>query len=332
MRGFAAPVVVSFFVVTAALAVPQRPDIVIMDGVVYALAENSSSSEKLPLELLWENSETRPRLSSTRGGAPDTGPSKGYVAIWEVSDRALYLRGLDAWQGNARADLKMIFPQNYKDGKVKAEWFSGALTLNTTESPQLEPEVPKVTLHFKNGNLPREDGTSPQVQPPGPHIPPSALGSSRVDWYSRQLTALQEPSLYAMRTERAAEVYRFLWLRTFHHPVAVRVVCKEDGDMIVCKMCAGAGGYEPGRLMLNRSASFSPHQKTQLKALLESSRFWELPSKDTSFGLDGSHWIVEAVKDGRYHIVDRWSPESGAVRDLGLFFIKAGNFIEEKIY
>jgi hypothetical protein len=196
------------------------------------------------------------------------------------------------------------------------------LTLNTPESPQLEAAAPKVPLQFKDGDL----------EPAAPYFPPAALQVSTADWYSKHLTALQEPSLYAMRTERGTEVYRFLWLRTFHHPVAVRVVCKEDGDTIVCKTCAGAGGYEPGRLILNRSAPFSPQQKTQLKTLLESSGFWELPSKDTSLGLDGSQWIVEAVKDGRYHIVDRWSPQSGAVRDLGLFLIQAGNFVEERIY
>lgn len=322
MRSFAAPVVVFFFVVTPVLAVPQRPDIVIMDGIVYVLPESSSPAERLPLELLWKDPATRPKLSPARGGGGITSLQRGYVAIWEVSDQALYLRGLDAWQGNARADLKTIFPQSYRDGKVKAEWFSGTLTLNTTESPQLEAAAPKVPLHFKDGDL----------ELAAQYFPPAALGSFRIDWYSKHLTALQEPSLYAMRTERGTEVYRFLWLRTFHHPVAVRVVCRQDGDMIVCKMCAGAGGYEPGRLILNRSAPFSPQQKTQLKALLESSGFWELSSQDTSFGRDGSQWIVEAVKDGRYHIVDRWTPQSGVVRDLGLFFIETGNFVEETIY
>lgn len=177
------------------------------------------------------------------------------------------------------------------------------------------------------------DSPSAQYFPPGSLDDRPDLHSILADWYSGQLKALEELSLYAMRKERAAEAYRFLWLRTFHHPVAVRIVLKDDGGTIVSKMCDGAGGYKPGKLIVNRSAPLSPQQKTELNAMLESTGFWTLPSNDRdSMGLDGSQWIVEAVTDGKYHIVDRWSPKSGPVRDLGLFFIKIGDFDREEVY
>jgi hypothetical protein len=34
--------------------------------------------------------------------------------------------------------------------------------------------------------------------------------------------------------------------------------------------------------------------------------------------VDGAEWILEGVKDGKYKIADRWSPEKGPVRALGL--------------
>jgi len=34
--------------------------------------------------------------------------------------------------------------------------------------------------------------------------------------------------------------------------------------------------------------------------------------------LDGAQWIVEAIKDGSYKIVDRWSPADGPIRRIGL--------------
>ena len=37
-------------------------------------------------------------------------------------------------------------------------------------------------------------------------------------------------------------------------------------------------------------------------------------------GCDGSQWIIEGIKKGKYHVVDRWSPAKGAVHDLGLAF------------
>ncbi|REJ74837.1 MAG: hypothetical protein DWQ30_20035 [Acidobacteria bacterium] len=45
----------------------------------------------------------------------------------------------------------------------------------------------------------------------------------RREWYSKHLSALQEPSLQAVARDPRAEVYRFLWLRSFDQPVALRV-------------------------------------------------------------------------------------------------------------
>jgi len=69
------------------------PDIVLVDGVVYALPESSSSGVKLPLELLWKDPEARLELSPTPGGSSATGLWRGYVAIWEVADKSLVLDG-----------------------------------------------------------------------------------------------------------------------------------------------------------------------------------------------------------------------------------------------
>ncbi len=87
------------------------------------------------------------------------------MAIWEIEGDALYLKGLDAWVYDRRADLKTIFPRTFKDGRVKAEWLSGTLTLNTTLFPWERSEQPQVTVTFKDGNLTsvqRDDGPSGQ--------------------------------------------------------------------------------------------------------------------------------------------------------------------------
>ncbi len=45
-----------------------------------------------------------------------------------------------------------------------------------------------------------------------------------VEWYSKQLKAMNAPSLWKLsRRDRSATVYRFLWLPSFDHPVSVRI-------------------------------------------------------------------------------------------------------------
>lgn len=154
------------------------------------------------------------------------------------------------------------------------------------------------------------------------------------DWYSKQLDSLKETSLYKMRENCSTIAYRFVWLRTFHHPVAVRIVLAPD-SIVVSKVCDGAGGYDPGNLIINKSGPLSPKEVIELNTKLKSSNFWELPSvnvETNQINCDGAQWIIEGVKAGKYHVVDRWSPDSGAIKNLGLFFLKLGNIDEKEIY
>jgi hypothetical protein len=141
-------------------------------------------------------------------------------------------------------------------------------------------------------------------------------------WYSNQLHALGEPSLFALAQEEEAESYRFLWLRTFHHPIAVRVDrLQSDGSWIlVTKIASGAGGYSPGKLTTNTSRKLTAQDVQNLLSKFESSGFWNAPNPvNDQTGTDGSQWIIEGVKAGHYHVIDRWSPKNGPARDLGLF-------------
>lgn len=66
----------------------------------------------------------------------------------------------------------------------------------------------------------------------------------RANWYSKHLKALEEPSLLGLAKNPSLQSYRFVWLRTFHHPVIVRLDIMADGtgDLTV-KVASGAGGY-----------------------------------------------------------------------------------------
>jgi hypothetical protein len=38
--------------------------------------------------------------------------------------------------------------------------------------------------------------------------------------------------------------------------------------------------------------------------------------------MDGARWILEDVRDGKYHLVDRWSPDTGTFREAALLLVQ----------
>ena len=96
----------------------------------------------------------------------------------------------------------------------------------------------------------------------------------KAKWYSTQLRALAEPSLLALATNAKAESYRFLWLRTFHHPIAARVDMQSDGSWIlITKVASGAGGYSPGTLTTNTSRQLTAQEAQSFRSKVETMGF-----------------------------------------------------------
>jgi hypothetical protein len=154
----------------------------------------------------------------------------------------------------------------------------------------------------------------------GDYFPAGVLGDSSSQhrllsaWYSKHLSAMSEPSLWDVsRQDSTGEVYRFLWLRSFHHPISVRLTVRKDGTgLLTSKETNGKGGYEPGKLVRDLRATLSREQTRWFLDRVEYSGLWKLPTNQSGvIGLDGAQWIIEAVKGGSYHIVDRWSPPAG---------------------
>jgi hypothetical protein len=159
-------------------------------------------------------------------------------------------------------------------------------------------------------------------------FPPKVLAQDqpgnqfRNNWYSKHLRAMKEESLYSPEGDWV-ESYRFLWLRTFNHPVAVRIWKCGSVRFISVKELDGAGGYEPGKLKLDRKRELTPDEWSGFMRHLNDSCYWQLPSQDhAGDGNDGSQWILEGVKAGRYHVVDRWTPQNGSYRELCLFMLQ----------
>lgn len=148
----------------------QVPDMFLLDGVMYHLPAEFSE-RAFPLETLWSDPNDRPHFFSDTEGLVRSDITRGYRAIWEIHENSLHLIAIDAWMNGAKVHLKTLFPRRFRDGRLRADWFSGDLGLITNEyAPALAAAIrqvppidtPKVTLHVHNGDLvsvTRHDGT-----------------------------------------------------------------------------------------------------------------------------------------------------------------------------
>ena len=153
-------------------------------------------------------------------------------------------------------------------------------------------------------------------------------------WYSKMLFALKEPILYDYQGDK--EIYRFTWLRTFHHPVSVRLEKQNKTIHLFAKISKGAGGYEPGSIIFDTTISIAGNEWIVLKNKIVDTHFWQLKTENREdAGKDGSEWIIEAVKENKYHMVTRWTPSKerqGNFRDLGEYLVSLSKIKIETDY
>ena len=150
-------------------------------------------------------------------------------------------------------------------------------------------------------------------------------------WYSKQLRAMNERPWSG--GARELHGYRLTWLRTFHHPIVVRLDIAPDGTAnLHVKVASGRGGYDPGVLTVNKTIHISKVQTDTILTGLEQTRFWTMASYVDRYGFDGARWIVEGVDDARYHVVDRLSPEGSPFQFWALSLMKLSDVDLEPIY
>jgi hypothetical protein len=134
----------------------------------------------------------------------------------------------------------------------------------------------------------------------------NALDTSLNAWYSKMLFALHEPVLFNYSGNE--EIFRFTWLRTFHNPIVLRIQKDKERITLKLKASSGAGGYEPGKIIIDTTFSISAVQWNKFVRKFESFNFWNFPVLQEGMrGTDGSEWILEAIQNKKYHVASRWS-------------------------
>ncbi len=161
------------------------------------------------------------------------------------------------------------------------------------------------------------------------------IGEIESTWYPRFWGAAAEPSLYAVSRramERPDFVLRFTWLRTFHHPVLVRITRTTGRTHLIAAELSGQGGYEAGKVQKRIDRELSAAEAAALARVLSRAPVFDQPGAICDFGLDGAQWIFERADHTGYRLVQRSSPESGPSRELGMTLLQMTGWTFDEVY
>jgi hypothetical protein len=165
------------------------------------------------------------------------------------------------------------------------------------------------------------------------YFPPGTFASRAADfqvaWYSSDMYELGEKPLWQPSAENQ-NTFRFTYLAAFTGPKAVTLDVLPDGS-----------GKVELTTIANPTRQKTAHQPSVVPEALVShflqdlgrAQFWEMPAESPQRGFDGAEWILEAVRDGKYHVVVRWCPglyehsaEDAAFADAARFLFRLAGF------
>ncbi len=142
------------------------------------------------------------------------------------------------------------------------------------------------------------------------YLPENTIDDLFYKYYSSFLSKLNQESIYEKMTDISKHIYRFIWLRSFHDPITItiEILDKEYGELHFQKFNVSRF-YSENEIVINNFIKLTPININILLGVIKECDFWGAPSKNPySHGLDGSTWIIEGLREGKYHIIERWSP------------------------
>lgn len=140
--------------------------------------------------------------------------------------------------------------------------------------------------------------------------------------------------------------YRFILYRNFHPPICILIAEGKQGVGDLTAKISSSPKEQSATLPQSGIAQWVKQGKTYYQAThtlaasdyqaiqraFEEANFWEMASTDEHSGRDGSIWVVEAVANGHYHAVMRWSPSASVFRDLAMTFLHAAEIQVDPLY
>jgi hypothetical protein len=127
------------------------------------------------------------------------------------------------------------------------------------------------------------------------------------DGYSKKIISLlelvSEPSLFELRGRTAPEGYRILVSGRECLPVVMRLQIASDGS---CFFHFKRGIHGEGRLITDvKMKKLDAKKGSSVREIFIKANFWELPSSRHAAVDDGNTFVIEALKEGKYHAISR---------------------------
>ena len=158
---------------------------------------------------------------------------------------------------------------------------------------------------------------TPQPPPRDPQNRPYFPKDQTDDLYANYLSHMKEPSLIPSKEEKQGFGMRFLWIRSFHNPIAVRVWRKND-EYWIKGVSFEMAGHDFGPVTKSLERELTGEEWMQISKLADPPEIWKPLSKEEraeiGSGFDGAHWIFERRNQKDYFILDLWSPKGREVQ------------------
>ena len=119
------------------------------------------------------------------------------------------------------------------------------------------------------------------------------------------------------KVDTVNEIYRFIWLRTFHTPSMFRAYRIGTDKFLVSKEFNGTG------LTVDKTQKLNDGEWCELIRLLDEADFWNMSKIEIgTLAHDGAFWIVEGLREGRFYVAGQQSPKGGEYRDACIYLMK----------
>ncbi|HEY1962145.1 MAG TPA: hypothetical protein VGG69_06995 [Rhizomicrobium sp.] len=159
--------------------------------------------------------------------------------------------------------------------------------------------------------------------------------------YCDGLRQMHEPAVPADHHPNSREVYRFLWFRSFHPAVIIRIDVLPDmsGTLTLHSLqtitALSNRRVEVANRPIDSIKLLSRRHIAGFRELVASAEFWKSPSQfhlDMGFGplgtpipkdqeivaSDGAQWVIEGENKNQYHLMGDEGSIPGPVWDIGL--------------
>jgi hypothetical protein len=120
------------------------------------------------------------------------------------------------------------------------------------------------------------------------------------------------------------EIYRFGIFRSFD---GISIITIDMSSKTLNIKFSKDWSYPQSGPEIEKTISLTNEELFEFKSALANSQFLEnAPSPESlSQGKDGSTWIFEVKRNGRYASMNRWSPKSGPLYEIGSFVFQMAN-------